>query len=106
MSEPEPGGRHPLLPLVQAGGADEPAARCAPACHAPAGSTAEAVDAGWLRAARWARRLAWTSLMWMCVEGGVGLWQGFTSGSISLIGWALGSVVEGMASVIVVWRFT
>ncbi len=42
----------------------------------------------------------------MCVEGGVGLWQGFASGSISLIGWALGSAVEGMASVIVVWRFS
>jgi divalent metal cation (Fe/Co/Zn/Cd) transporter len=28
------------------------------------------------------------------------------AGSISLIGWALGSGVEGLASVIVVWRFT
>ena len=27
-------------------------------------------------------------------------------GSIALIGWALGSAVEGLASVIVVWRFT
>jgi divalent metal cation (Fe/Co/Zn/Cd) transporter len=42
----------------------------------------------------------------MCIEGAVGLWQGFASGSISLIGWALGSAVEGLASVIVVWRFT
>jgi divalent metal cation (Fe/Co/Zn/Cd) transporter len=42
----------------------------------------------------------------MCIEGGVGLWQGFASGSISLIGWSLGSAVEGLASVIVVWRFT
>jgi divalent metal cation (Fe/Co/Zn/Cd) transporter len=42
----------------------------------------------------------------MCIEGGVGLWQGFASGSISLIGWALGSAVEGLASLIVVWRFT
>jgi divalent metal cation (Fe/Co/Zn/Cd) transporter len=42
----------------------------------------------------------------MCVEGAVGLWQGFVAGSISLIGWALGSAVEGLASLIVVWRFT
>jgi len=42
----------------------------------------------------------------MCIEGGVGLWQEFASGSISLTGWALGSAVEGLASVIVVWRFT
>jgi divalent metal cation (Fe/Co/Zn/Cd) transporter len=63
-------------------------------------------DAGWLRAARWARRLAWISLAWMCTEGSIGLWQGFATGSIALIGWALGSAVEGLASVIVVWRFT
>lgn len=63
-------------------------------------------DEGWLRAARWARWLAWASLLWMCAEGVIGLWQGFVAGSISLIGWALGSAVEGLASVIVVWRFT
>ncbi|WP_082968553.1 cation transporter [Mycobacterium scrofulaceum] len=63
-------------------------------------------DAEWTRAARWARWLAWASLLWMCAEGLLGLWQGSTVGSISLIGWALGSAVEGVASVIVVWRFT
>ncbi|MGD1170843.1 cation transporter [Mycobacterium seoulense] len=63
-------------------------------------------DAEWVWAARWARRLAWASLVWMCAEGALGLWQGFTVDSISLIGWALGSAVEGLASVIVVWRFT
>ena len=63
-------------------------------------------DAEWERAARWARRLAWASLLWMCAEGALGLWQGFAVGSISLIGWALGSAVEGLASAIVVWRFT
>jgi divalent metal cation (Fe/Co/Zn/Cd) transporter len=42
----------------------------------------------------------------MCAEGVIGLWQGFVAGSISLIGWALGSAVEGLASLIVVWRFT
>jgi divalent metal cation (Fe/Co/Zn/Cd) transporter len=63
-------------------------------------------DPEWLRAARWVCWLAWASLLWMCVEGAVGLWQGFVSGSISLIGWALGSAVEGLASLIVVWRFT
>lgn len=63
-------------------------------------------DAEWVRAARRARWLAWVSLAWMCAEGALGLWQGFAVGSISLIGWALGSAVEGLASVIVVWRFT
>ena len=62
-------------------------------------------DAGWLRAAL-ARALAWASLAWMGAEGAVGLWQGFASGSVALTGWALGSAVEGLASVIVIWRFT
>jgi divalent metal cation (Fe/Co/Zn/Cd) transporter len=82
--------------------------RCGEACCGTASTVGATVDrdAGWLRAAAWARRLAWISLVWMCIEGGVGLWQGFASGSISLIGWALGSAVEGLASVIVVWRFS
>jgi divalent metal cation (Fe/Co/Zn/Cd) transporter len=63
-------------------------------------------DAIWHRAAGQARLLAWMSLVWMGIEGAIGLWQGFTVGSIALIGWALGSAVEGLASVIVVWRFT
>jgi divalent metal cation (Fe/Co/Zn/Cd) transporter len=63
-------------------------------------------DAGWHRAARRARWLAWASLGWMSAEGGIGLWQGITAGSAALTGWALGSAVEALASVIVVWRFT
>jgi hypothetical protein len=53
-----------------------------------------------------ARRLAWVSLAWICTEGAVGLWQGLAAESIALTGWALGSVVEGLASAIAIWRFT
>jgi divalent metal cation (Fe/Co/Zn/Cd) transporter len=42
----------------------------------------------------------------MTAEGAIGLIAGFTAGSIALIGWALGSAIEGLASVIVIWRFT
>jgi divalent metal cation (Fe/Co/Zn/Cd) transporter len=42
----------------------------------------------------------------MTAEGVIGLIAGFTAGSIALTGWALGSAIEGLASVIVVWRFT
>jgi len=42
----------------------------------------------------------------MAVEGSVGLVAGYRAGSIALIGWALSSVVEGLASVIVIWRFS
>ena len=66
----------------------------------------QARDAGWQGAARAARWLAWASLAWMCAEGAIGLWQGLAAGSAALTGWALGSAVEGLASVIVIWRFT
>jgi divalent metal cation (Fe/Co/Zn/Cd) transporter len=42
----------------------------------------------------------------MCAEGAAGLWQGLAAGSVALTGWALGSAVEGLASVLVIWRFT
>jgi divalent metal cation (Fe/Co/Zn/Cd) transporter len=63
-------------------------------------------DAAWLRAARRARWLSWLSLAWMTVEGVVGLLAGAQANSISLITWAASSAVEGLASAIVIWRFT
>lgn len=99
MTAARPAGE-PGLPAI----AD---ACCAPGDSCPAKPPAPVVrDAGWLRAARQARWLAWASLAWMCTEGGIGLWQGLAAGSVALTGWALGSAVEGLASVIVIWRFT
>jgi divalent metal cation (Fe/Co/Zn/Cd) transporter len=63
-------------------------------------------DGAWLRAARLARWLSWASLVWMTAEGVLGVLAGVYAGSIALVGWALSSVVEGMAAVIVIWRFT
>jgi hypothetical protein len=63
-------------------------------------------DPRWLRAARWARLLSWVSLAWMTGEGILGLVAGLDAGSVSLLGWAAGSVIEGLASIIVIWRFT
>jgi divalent metal cation (Fe/Co/Zn/Cd) transporter len=62
--------------------------------------------AAWAAGVRTARRLAWVSLGWMTAEGAIGLVAGVRAGSVSLTGWALGSVIEGLASVIVIWRFT
>jgi divalent metal cation (Fe/Co/Zn/Cd) transporter len=42
----------------------------------------------------------------MAAEGALGLAAGVRAGSVSLTGWALGSVIEALASVIVIWRFT
>jgi divalent metal cation (Fe/Co/Zn/Cd) transporter len=69
-------------------------------------ATAANPDERWLLNARYARWLAWASLAWMAAEGVIGLVAGLTAGSIALVGWALGSGIEGLASVIVIWRFT
>lgn len=60
----------------------------------------------WLRLARLARLLAWISLAWLCIEGTVGVIAGIAAGSIALLGFGLDSAIEGIASVIVVWRFS
>ncbi len=79
----------------------------ADACCAPAAASATVErDATWLRTARLAVLLSWASLAWMTIEGAVGLYAGVRASSVSLIGWALSSVVEGLASVIVIWRLT
>lgn len=63
-------------------------------------------EAAWIKDARTVRLLSWFSLVWMILEGALGLLAGGTAGSVSLIGWALSSAVEGLASIIVIWRFT
>jgi hypothetical protein len=60
----------------------------------------------WLRAARQAKLLASASLIWMTLEGALGLLAGIEANSISVLTWAASSAVEGLASAIVIWRFT
>jgi divalent metal cation (Fe/Co/Zn/Cd) transporter len=52
-----------------------------------------------------ARLLAWGSLAWMTAEGVIAVVAGVAAGSIALIGFGLDSAVEGMASVVIIWRF-
>lgn len=63
-------------------------------------------DETWLRDARRARALSWASLAWMTVEGVVGLIAGLDANSLSVLVWAASSFVEGLAAMIVIWRFT
>ncbi|MGH3221144.1 MAG: hypothetical protein ACRDPY_21025 [Streptosporangiaceae bacterium] len=88
--------------LLAAEGMQPDACAC---CESSAG-LGGSPDERWLRYARYARLLAWASLAWMTAEGAIGLIAGIAAGSIALTGWALGSAVEGLASIIVVWRFT
>jgi len=95
MGEHQPGSPH--APAATTG----PAGWDGPALAGPAGR-----DAAWHARARTARLLAWVSLAWMAGEGALGLVAGARSGSISLTGWAAGSAIEALASLIVIWRFT
>jgi len=56
--------------------------------------------------ARRARWLSWLSLFWMTIEGTVAIAAGVAAGSIALIGFGLDSAIEGLASVVIIWRFT
>jgi divalent metal cation (Fe/Co/Zn/Cd) transporter len=62
--------------------------------------------AAYARLAARARLLSWLSLGWMALEGAVAVAAGIAASSIALIGFGLDSVIEGLASAIIVWRFT
>jgi divalent metal cation (Fe/Co/Zn/Cd) transporter len=70
------------------------------------GASPRLPDADWLRLARRAKLLAWASLGWLCVEGSVAVIAGLAAGSTALVGFGFDSAIEGLASFIVVWRFT
>ncbi len=75
------------LPTLSASGREEPSAE-------------------WLRAASRAKALSWISLVWMSLEGGIAMAAGILAGSIALIGFGIDSAIEGIASVVIIWRFT
>jgi divalent metal cation (Fe/Co/Zn/Cd) transporter len=55
---------------------------------------------------RRAKLLSWLSLGWMTIEGAVAIVAGLVAGSVALVGFGIDSAIEGLASVIVIWRFT
>jgi divalent metal cation (Fe/Co/Zn/Cd) transporter len=50
--------------------------------------------------------ISWLSLAWMTTEAVVGVIAGVAAGSIALIGWGIDSTIEGVASLVIIWRFT
>jgi divalent metal cation (Fe/Co/Zn/Cd) transporter len=52
------------------------------------------------------RLLSWISLAWMTAEGALAILAGVLAGSIALIGFGIDSAIEGLASGIIIWRFT
>jgi divalent metal cation (Fe/Co/Zn/Cd) transporter len=60
----------------------------------------------WLRLARLAKLLSSLTLVWLGIEGAAGVVAGIIAGSIALVAFGLDSAIKGLASVIVIWRFT
>jgi divalent metal cation (Fe/Co/Zn/Cd) transporter len=50
--------------------------------------------------------ISWLSLAWMTAEAVIGVLAGLTANSIALIGWGIDSMIEGIASLVIIWRFT
>jgi divalent metal cation (Fe/Co/Zn/Cd) transporter len=59
--------------------------------------------------ARWmarARSLAWLGIAWHAAEAAIAIAAGLAAGSIALIGFGADSVIESVAGLILIWRFT
>jgi divalent metal cation (Fe/Co/Zn/Cd) transporter len=63
-------------------------------------------SSSWLRLAHRAKFLAMLTLIWLGIEGTVGVVAGILAGSVALVAFGLDSAIEGLASIIVIWRFT
>ena len=75
--------------------------------HPQSGGTGSPVASDqWLAAARRAKMLSWLSFAWMGLEGGIAILAGVLAGSVALIGFGLDSAIEGVASLVIIWRFT
>jgi divalent metal cation (Fe/Co/Zn/Cd) transporter len=55
---------------------------------------------------RRARLLSWLGLFWIGLEGAIAVAAGLAAGSVALIGFGADSVIEGLASFVIIWRFT
>jgi divalent metal cation (Fe/Co/Zn/Cd) transporter len=88
MSEPAA----PLLVVHRA-----PAAPAAPPTASPGLDRARLV--------RRARLLAWLGLGWHAVEAAVAIGAGIAASSVALVGFGADSLVEGLAGIVVLWRF-
>ena len=79
---------------------------CEPGCTDACCRPPDARDAGWHAAARRAKLLSWLSLGYMAAEGATAITAAILASSVALLGFGLDSVIEGLASVVIVWRFS
>jgi divalent metal cation (Fe/Co/Zn/Cd) transporter len=72
----------------------------------PRTNVASAQTVEWLRLARRTRTLSWLSLGWLTIEGTVAIVAGVMAGSVALVAFGLDSAIGGIASVVIIWRFS
>lgn len=60
----------------------------------------------WQQLSKRAKQLSWFSLVYLTLEGSIGVIAGLIAHSVALLGFGLDSAIEGIASVIIIWRFT
>ncbi len=58
------------------------------------------------RLIRRAKALSWLSLAYMTAEGAIAITAAILASSVALLGFGLDSMIEGLASITVIWRFT
>lgn len=50
-------------------------------------------------------RLSWITLIWLAIDGVLGMTAGLTANSVALIGWGLDCAIQASAALILIWRF-
>ena len=56
-----------------------------------------------IRRVKW---ISWIGLVWLLVDGAIGMTAGVTANSVALIGWGLDCTIQAVASLVIIWRFT
>jgi divalent metal cation (Fe/Co/Zn/Cd) transporter len=51
-------------------------------------------------------RLSWLTLVWLAIDGSIGLTAGVAANSVALIGWGLDCAIQCAACLVIVWRYT
>ena len=52
------------------------------------------------------RQLTYFTLMWLAIDGAIGMTAGVAANSVALIGWGLDCAIQAAAAIVILWRFS
>jgi divalent metal cation (Fe/Co/Zn/Cd) transporter len=58
------------------------------------------------RLIRRVKLISWIGLVWLLIDGAIGMTAGITANSVALMGWGLDCTIQAVASLVIIWRFT